>query len=174
MLPTSNHHRHAQKGSYTLFSSNTKHIRYLSHLSYFPKQHPDTKASQAICYNMNQIEKDLHLNVGVQWNVLFGAVCWSVWKNQNALNLCWSKHIIQSILPKPVQQGDVRQLLYWEGPHPGLVKLNTGDGVDIGTRLGPASGLLHVKHGNRLLGYCLNDGVLDVLKVKLWGVVNNF
>lgn len=88
VLPTSNHHRHAQKGSYTLFSSNTKHIRYLSHLSYFPKQHPDTKASQAICYNMNQIEKDLHLNVGVQWNVLFGAVCWSVWKNQNALNLC--------------------------------------------------------------------------------------
>ncbi|KAK8359215.1 hypothetical protein V6Z11_A04G081400 [Gossypium hirsutum] len=131
---------------------------------------------------MNQIEKDLLLNVGAQWNVLSGDVCWCVWKNRNAFvfnstltsselvlkqSIAYAKHIIQSILPKPVQQGGVQQLVHWEGPPPGWAKLNIDGGVDIGTRLGPVGWLLHDKHGNQILGYCLSDGVLDVLQAKL-------
>ncbi|KAL4284474.1 hypothetical protein GQ457_16G015800 [Hibiscus cannabinus] len=136
---------------------------------------------------LNLNSQNILAPLDVPWNILFGSVCWHIWKCRNEYvfagsnshpdyvalhSIIWARHYYTStavpqLLPSPLHDAPPCQ---WSPPPSPWICLNTDGGVYKSTNIAKAGGLFRDNCGNWIRGYGRCIGITDPLTAELWAI----
>ncbi|KAK8660939.1 hypothetical protein V6N13_051845 [Hibiscus sabdariffa] len=136
---------------------------------------------------LNLRSRNILAPLDVPWNILFGSVCWHIWKCRNEYvfagsnshpdsvalhSIIWARHyytatVVPQRLPSPLHDASPCQ---WSPPPSPWICLNTDGGVCKSTNIAKAGGLFRDNCGTWIRGYGRCIGIADPLTAELWAI----